>query len=263
MSNRVDSVPLTKRFWRKLYWAWRNYQHRAALPPLARLQEAELARDFSHIKLSDSAINVRTRAVTFAKKIHGDRWDHSSFASRTENLYVLEQAVAAINAPNPAYLEIGSALGMSMSIVGSLLPKGSRLVSIDPYFETGYLEGGRGPYEQQGRNLITKHTKSDAQRLYEILGLDVSLFEVVSSEGLRQLILKGESFDLIYIDGVHEGLQPVIDFGLSLVLLKPNGVIMLDDHRWPDVRPVKELCDDHAVKIAESWKVVAYTFPTE
>ena len=33
---------------------------------------------------------------------------------------------------------------------------------------------------------------------------------------------------------------------------------MLDDHHWPDVKTVKELCDRHLDKIYESWKVAAY-----
>ena len=90
-------------------------------------------------------MEARARTVEAAQKIYGEHWDHSSMAARAENLFVFEQAVAALNNPAPSYLEIGSALGMSMSIVGSLLPKGSQLVSVDPYFEDGYIEGERAP----------------------------------------------------------------------------------------------------------------------
>jgi hypothetical protein len=42
------------------------------------------------------------------------------------------------------------------------------------------------------------------------------------------------------------------------MLVKPGGVIMLDDHHWPDVKNVKELWDRHLAKVYETWKVAVY-----
>ena len=67
-----------------------------------------------------------------------------------------------------------------------------------------------------------------------------------------------QPFDLIYIDGSHEGLEPLKDLGFSLELINENGIIMLDDPHWPDVNTIKELCERHYKKITESWKVAAY-----
>lgn len=39
-----------------------------------------------------------------------------------------------------------------------------------------------------------------------------------------------------------------------------QGIIILDDHYWPDVKILKELCDRHLSKVYESWKVVAYKY---
>jgi hypothetical protein len=38
---------------------------------------------------------------------------------------------------------------------------------------------------------------------------------------------------------------------------------MLDDHYWPDVKPVKALCDKHLRKVCEVWKVAAYEWEAE
>jgi predicted O-methyltransferase YrrM len=105
---------------------------------------------------------------------------------------------------------------------------------------------------------IDEHAMQIAMALYEEFGLDVELIRDISSEGLKRLINSGNKFQLIYIDGSHEGFNPLIDFALCTRLIEPGGVIMLDDHHWPDVKTVKELCDRHLPKVYESWKVVAY-----
>jgi predicted O-methyltransferase YrrM len=99
-----------------------------------------------------------------------------------------------------------------------------------------------------------------AQELYQRLGLSVELIEMMSLDGLRALIRAGRTFNLVYIDGSHEKLWPVIDLGLSIALLRPGGLIALDDHMWPDVEPIKVLCDRHLKRIQETWKTASYQF---
>ena len=54
-----------------------------------------------------------------------------------------------------------------------------------------------------------------------------------------------------------------MDFALCIQCISPGGIIMLDDHHWPDVRKIKELCDRHLHKVYESWKVAAYVWEGE
>src|SRR5262249_4401305 len=157
----------------------------------------------------------------------------------------------------------GSANGISMALIGMLIKNRwlgkPRLVSVDPYFPEGFVEGARGPGESEIHVSIGKAAKARARALYARCGMEVELIDRTSIEALTGLISAGDHFDLIYIDGSHEGLQPMIDFGLCVPLLKANGVIMLDDYlQWPDVTPVKVLCDLHLTKIAESLKIAAY-----
>ena len=128
-----------------------------------------------------------------------------------------------------------------------------RLVSVDAYFEDGYHEVG--VYVP-----ISKTSKNNARRLYDRLGLDVRLIEKTSFEGLIQLLGEKAKFHLIYVDAYHSNLNPTIDFSLAYNLLHANGIIMIDDHAWPDVASVKHLCDRYGEKIDECWKIAAYRF---
>ena len=134
----------------------------------------------------------------------------------------------------------------------------SDLISIDPYFKEGFYEGDRGIWRKRIKLNIDKHTKLLAAELYSRLGLKVRQIEEKSIYGLTLLEKENKKFQMIYIDGSHEGLNPLLDFAFSYRLLEPSGVILLDDYYWPDVSKVKSLCDIYCMKIHHCWKVSAY-----
>lgn len=222
--------------------------------------------DYSATTLTPDAEMAVVHVREAAQAIYGDRWNFYSNALRREVVKSFDRSVEAAvqNTPRVDYLEIGSCQGVSMSLVGLLLRRlgtGGALTSVDPYFPAGYREGAKGPWRIDFEIRIDKQTRDAALRLYRDLGLAVELIEKTSLEGLPDLIRQGRRYGLIYIDGSHEGLHPVTDFGLCRALLAPGGVIMLDDHYWPDVIPLRELCKRHARQVTESWKIAAYQFP--
>jgi hypothetical protein len=76
------------------------------------------------------------------------------------------------------------------------------------------------------------------------------------------LIRRDRKYNLIYIDGSHEGLHPITDFGFCRALIASGGIVMLDDPYWPDVVPVRELCRRRLERVAECWKGVAFRVKT-
>jgi hypothetical protein len=52
--------------------------------------------------------------------------------------------------------------------------------------------------------------------------------------------LPPESFDIVYVDGSHRALNVLFDAVASAALLKPGGVLILDDYRWEPGRPPAE-----------------------
>ena len=253
-----------KWIWRKLYWTYRSWRAHIATSPTERLVRHDRDRSYDHLPIRPHTMEAMQIVKALAEQIYGQNWNYYSDALRPENVYVFQEAVSAleVRADLPVnYLEIGSAQGLSMSLVGSLIAKtfdSYRLVSLDPYYADGYREGSRGIYGTERNVGITNETRMHALSLYKAVGIAVDLIQLPSSKGLPLLISQEPRFDVVYIDGLHEGLQPMIDFGQCCALLKPGGIVLIDDHHWLDVAPIKELCDQHALKIAESWKIAAY-----
>jgi len=214
-------------------------------------------KDYSQLPLLASTEQSILRIREAAESIYGISWNFYSDALRREIVHVFETCVKRLSSSHQTinYLEIGSCQGLSMSLMAHLIGNANalgKLVSIDPYFSEGYVE-------QNNQVAIDKTTRENAHRLYKSLQLDVEHIEDVSSVGLRSLVCGNQRFHLIYIDGAHEGMNPLRDLGLSLELIAENGIIMLDDHRtYPDVKGLKDLCDRHFEKVAECWKIAAY-----
>ncbi|HEX7193182.1 MAG TPA: class I SAM-dependent methyltransferase [Thermoanaerobaculia bacterium] len=235
----------------------------AALPPGARQLYLASTTNYT-ISLSPEDERVRAEVLAATQRINGSDWNFYSDALRPEIIEGFVRAVEALPARSVRYLEIGSNRGLSMaSIVMFLRDRGrfGSATSIDPYFDDGYREGASSPYGTEKTVPINKATRDQALALYRYLGVEVELIEMTSTDGLRRLIAAGKEFDLIYIDGLHEGLVPASDFGMSLACLARDGVVILDDHMWPDVMPLKALCDRHAEAVAITWKTAAYRVP--
>jgi len=220
-------------------------------------------QNYDHLKLQKFAETGVSKTRSAAEQIYGDKWNYYSDALRREVVYSFQSSIECLrhSFDKIDYLEIGSAQGMSMSVIGVMLQETGvigDLVSVDPYFQDGYIEGAGSPFSNVQKIEINKKARDKALSLYKSLKLNVELLEMKSSDGLKRLLNEDRKFHLIYIDGSHEGLNPVIDFGLSYELLQPNCIIMLDDHSWNDVRGLKSLCDKHCEKVDECWKVAAY-----
>jgi predicted O-methyltransferase YrrM len=252
------------RTYREIYWRFRNESELRKLSPLAReLRLRSALAKQTRIELSSSAELARKVVEAAAIRIYGENYNYYSDALRMEIVQGFEKTLNSMIASNRTtdYLEIGSCRGLSMGLIGTMLLNTDRLgslVSIDPYFESGFVEGRDGPYGENNLVKVDKTTKEQAQRLYEDIGLRVELIEETSLVGLRRIVESGRRFDLIYIDGAHERLWPAVDFGLSCAALRPDGIIVLDDHLWPDVNPLKLLCDRHMERIQETWKTASY-----
>ena len=219
-------------------------------------------RDYSYLDLLASTERSVAQVKEHAESIYGEQWNFYSNALRREVVNAFEVCAKKLGGREKLnYLEVGSCQGLSMSIIGAILRAQGQLgelVSVDPYFEGGYVEGAHGVWQKDLPLAINKVTRDNALRLYAKLGLQVELVEHISDEGLKKLSSDNRKFDLIYIDGSHEGMSPLKDVAYALGLIKENGIIILDDHLWPDVKVVKKLCDRHFTKVAECWKVAAY-----
>jgi predicted O-methyltransferase YrrM len=117
-------------------------------------------------------------------------------------------------------LEIGFAFGFStIWILDALRSRdGGRHIAVDPFEKIDW--GGIGLY-QVGR--LSPKASFDWKEDFSI-------------HALSDFIRHEERFDFIYIDGNHRFDDVVVDFYLSDQILKPGGLLVLDDMWMPSVQ---------------------------
>lgn len=120
-------------------------------------------------------------------------------------------------------VEVGLGLGLSsLAIVEGLLASGRAgvaHVSIDP---------GQDWCDRAGVRTIAE---SGAAGIVQII-------EKPSAIVLGQLWDQGRTFDLAFIDGAHWFDSVLVDLFLAMRVVKPGGLIVMDDHWMPSVQTV-------------------------
>jgi predicted O-methyltransferase YrrM len=114
------------------------------------------------------------------------------------------------------FLEIGSYEGMSACwLLTNGLEEGGHLTCIDPFFN-------------DMRSVFDKNIR-EATRLNQV----VSVMQTTSYKALAELIGTKQTYDFIYIDGVHSADGALTDACMSWGLLKQGGVMLFDDYLYP------------------------------
>jgi predicted O-methyltransferase YrrM len=92
-----------------------------------------------------------------------------------------------------------------------------------------------------------KERVSGAERRFDAnvaeFGARLRKLKCLSHEGLAQLGIEREAFDLIYVDASHHSHDVYVDAVLSWPLLSGGGIMIFDDYRW------RQLADDPGPKV--------------
>ena len=131
-------------------------------------------------------------------------------------------------------LEVGLGLGLSsIAIVEGLLANAARsgadalrgvLHTTMDYAQSNRDHAGERTLEESGAATVTRFIARD------------------SCVALAQLMSDGERFDFAFIDGGHQFDPLMVDVFFALRLVKPDGLIVLDDHWMPAVQTVLAYC---------------------
>ena len=70
------------------------------------------------------------------------------------------------------------------------------------------------------------------KRFNENVRLHVTAFKESHESFLLRQIRDGRTFDVIYVDGDHDAPAVLSDCVLAWKVLRPNGVMILDDYHW-------------------------------
>ena len=117
-------------------------------------------------------------------------------------------------------IEIGLGYGTSALAIGealSRLPSGPRrLVVVDPF---------QDQYNCVGRDAV----------LAAGLGATLTLLAERSQLALPRMVTEGLSADAAFIDGSHRFDDVFVDMYFLTEILRPGGLVVLDDCHWPSV----------------------------
>lgn len=138
-------------------------------------------------------------------------------------------------------VEIGLAYGSSALAIGeALISTGARRplhVVIDPLHATEWSNVGWELLRSAGLDSIAK------------------LVLQASSVALPQLVAEGFTADAAFVDGSHRFHEVFVDLYFLRKIVRPGGIIVLDDHWWPSVRTA-----EHYFEVNMGWRAVAGAF---
>jgi predicted O-methyltransferase YrrM len=138
-------------------------------------------------------------------------------------------------------VEIGLAYGRSALAIGeALVAVGAsrpRHVIIDPMQATEWSNVGWQLLRSAGLDTIAR------------------LILQPSSLALPQLVAEGVTADAAFVDGSHRFHEVFVDLSFLRKIVRPGGLVVLDDHWWPSVRTA-----EHYFELNMGWRVVPGAF---
>jgi predicted O-methyltransferase YrrM len=118
-------------------------------------------------------------------------------------------------------IEVGLALGMSaLFLCQAVMGSGGRHVAIDPFQQSSWSGAGLMALEEAG------------------VRDRVEFIEQESQLALPRLVSEGRSFDLAFVDGDHRFESALLDLYFMTRLVRPEGLIVMDDTWMPSIRTV-------------------------
>jgi predicted O-methyltransferase YrrM len=137
--------------------------------------------------------------------------------------------------------EVGLAYGSSALAIGEALISDNKSrplhVVIDPLQTTEWSNVGWQMLRSAGLDKIAR------------------LILQPSSMALPQLIAEGFTADAAFVDGSHRFHEVFVDLYFLRKIVRPGGLIVLDDHWWPSVRTA-----EHYFEINMGWRAVPGAF---
>jgi predicted O-methyltransferase YrrM len=159
---------------------------------------------------------LATRSVATASGI--ERQLHSNVSESEGNFL---QELIREHRPQVT-LEVGCAYGISSLFICEALREvgGRRHIIVDPF------QHSRSGWEGIGLENLRRAGYADF----------IEFHEAPSYQALAQLSSQGMSIDFALIDGAHTFDYVMVDLFLVDKLLKPTGVVVLDDFQYPSIR---------------------------
>jgi predicted O-methyltransferase YrrM len=185
-------------------------------------------RAVRHRLAADGPPSARTGSADFAR-ISVPQRD----CDLLRDLLIAEQ-VGAVVEVGLAYAASALAIGEALISAGASSPQH---VAIDPFQDTAWSDAG--------------------WQLLCAAGLDpiVRLMRQPSSLALPELLAEGFVADAAFVDGSHRFHEVFVDLYFLRKIVRPGGVIVMDDNHWPSVRTAA-----HYFELNTGWEAIRGAF---
>jgi predicted O-methyltransferase YrrM len=169
---------------------------------------------------SAAQIEVTLEAIYARGSVHDDEGSavqlHPHSVERPQGEALRDLAVAE---GAKRTIEVGLALGMSaLFLCQAVVPRGGRHLAVDPFQTESWNGAGLRTLREAG-----------------VEGL-VEVIEEESQLALPRLVGQGRQFDFAFVDGDHRFEGVFLDLYFMTRLVKPGGLVVVDDMWMPSVR---------------------------
>jgi predicted O-methyltransferase YrrM len=156
-------------------------------------------------------------------------WSHSIPNPQEKEVF---ENILDMLPPNPKVLEIGSYTGTSL-IAMKKRRTDINITAVDIW-----------DLSQDELNMVRNISERKDMKMSDVkqaffnnirkagIHNEVKVIESRSLDALRKMMIKGDRYDFIYIDGSHLCLDVLADIILSWEILSPGGVMGMDDYLW-------------------------------
>ena len=197
------------------------------------------------IFLKTKLINIfLKKKIKNKKKIHkkfllSKKITQDYFSSHAYNFYEIMKKFE-----KPKYLEIGSFEGNSAMFIAQNF-ENSKIFCVDNWV-------GTKEYNNLNFSKLENNFDSNISEFNNI-----NKFKMLSDNFFKN---NKTTFDVIYIDGYHKGLQVLEDFKNSWNVLNDNGVIIFDDYIWKFYDKIQDnpcyVINSYLKKISDDVKIL-------
>lgn len=152
-------------------------------------------------------------------------WSHD--IPRNSKSLFLEALDIIKSRERPLVLEVGTYAGVSLAAIADYIPQ-AKCYAIDNWglsheeLESCSSIAGEPITMERVKQAFLKNTATR----------DVTLIEGDSNKEMHRLVQNGTRFDFVYVDGSHTTADTAADLALAWAILKPDGVLAIDDYDW-------------------------------
>jgi hypothetical protein len=204
---------------------------------------------------------LRDHLIAISDSVPVDEGGGSSLVK----LFLLAELI--INEELETIVEIGVYRGrLFLPLAGLMTALGrGKAIGIDPYTVADAVQND---VKREGLDLVTWPETIDWEGIHDEVRGGMARWETEAhSELLRARSdevtdhFSAGQIDLIHVDGNHDMAAVTRDLELFLPLMKPGGILVMDDIAWPSITPVYErLVEEHEL-LFSLIETSVYLFP--